>query len=195
MEKVRTFIAINLPDEVIAELEKVQHALRAQLAPDAVRWSQPPQMHLTLKFLGDIEVEKIGEVEAALRRACRNSAPFSLAVQHLGCFPNPRSPRVIWVGIGGDVGRLHKLQASIEREVAGIGEPAEARPFHPHLTLGRVKTTDRRVLRTIGQSIETTEVATLGPWAVQQVHLMRSQLSPKGAIYTSLAAIELAADL
>jgi len=191
MEKVRAFIAINLPPGIIAELEKLQKTLRAQCPSGSVRWSGPHQMHLTLRFLGEIEVRSVAEVETAMRHACQGIAPFSLTAQHLGCFPNRRHPSVIWAGISGDTERLQDLQTRLEQATASIGKPVEKRPFHPHLTLGRVKTTHHGEAREIGRIVEATAVAALGQWTVREVHLMRSELFPKGAIYTSLSSIQL----
>ncbi len=192
MEKVRTFVAINLSSEMKERLMDVQQRLRRSAPPETVRWVRPQGIHLTLKFLGEVPASQIPQITAALREACRVHTPFTFTVGGVGCFPNPRSPRVVWVGVEEESGALVALQKSVEKAMTQLGFPRESRPFHPHLTLGRtrkgLRNTDRRRL---GDAIATAGVGLLGEVSVDAVYLMRSDLRPSGAVYTALAEARL----
>ena len=193
-ETIRAFIAIPLPDPLLAELERVQRRLEREVPPRSVRWVRPEGIHLTLKFLGDTSTERIPEIQAALGAVGRNVPPFDFAVAELGCFPNPRRPRVVWVGIQEPTGRLAGLQDAVEEVVAPFGYPPEGRGFTPHLTLGRVqRRVDRRDLPRIGEVVTALEVGTLGEVSVDRFALIRSILKPTGAEYTALAEFALRA--
>jgi 2'-5' RNA ligase len=189
---IRAFIAIKLPTEVRADVERAQRELKSATRAGSVRWTPAEQIHLTLKFLGDVQTDSLTELEAALRRACAQIAPFELHAGGIGSFPDSQRPRVIWIGVGGAVEMLHHLQAAIARETERWGEPEE-RTFHPHLTLGRIKTTRRRELQELGALIQSAPASNLGSWRVTQVDLMRSELFPDGARHNCLAAVPLSA--
>ena len=192
MEQIRTFVAIELDDSIKAGLTELQKRLKAEAPPGAVRWVRPDGIHLTLKFLGNVPASRIKEITRAIAGACRGFGPLLLSVGGLGCFPNSRRPRVLWVGVEEPTGALAKLQRAIEEALAGLGFPPEGRSFHPHLTLGR---TQRRVssgdVRRLGQLVEETEIGQLGRMEAKAISLMRSDLKPTGAVYTRLAAIKL----
>jgi 2'-5' RNA ligase len=190
---IRAFIAIMLPDWMITEVETIQTSLRSRLERESllapVRWVRPQQVHLTLRFLGAIAPDTVHELEAALTRACQDTGAFQLHAEGLGCFPHTRNPRVIWLGLGGEVERLHQLQARIEREVGQLCEYSESGSFRPHLTLARVKTTNRQEARRVGSIIESTTIARLDSWPVQGITLMRSELSSRGSTYSELSTV------
>ena len=188
METVRAFIAIHLNEALQKELAAAQKSL--PLGP-AVRWTRPEQIHLTLKFLGEIPAESAEELAASLRRGCETLAPFSLRFDGLGCFPNHKKPRIVWVGLGGDLEALQELFRRVDYECVTLTGRSEDRPFTPHLTLGRVKDTHARELQRIGTALQTAKISLRGEWTVREVSLMRSELTPKGAIHTELAQIEL----
>jgi len=186
---LRAFIAIHIAPALLDELEKEQRRLKLE----GVRWTRRDQIHLTLKFLGDIPASAVGDLEAAIRRACQgvSEGPLHLTLEGLGCFPTPQRPSVVWVGVGGDVDALAALQAAIEKETAGLSEHGEKREFHPHLTIGRVRNVPFRELQRLGGQIQSAKLGTLGDWAATEVHLMQSQLLPEGAKHTSLASVGL----
>ncbi len=189
-ERIRTFIAIELPEEVRRGLARVQGELKRSHPP--VRWVSPEKIHVTLKFLGEIPAEQVETVCRVVAQVATSAAPFELEAAGAGVFPNLRRPRVIWVGVQGDLPALHALQASLERELARAGFPEEERPFSPHLTLGRVQ--DRATpaeARSLGQTVAGLEVPSLGRWRVEQVVVMRSDLRPEGPIYTPLRVLRL----
>jgi 2'-5' RNA ligase len=193
MEKIRTFVAIELPQEVITSLDELQADLRRRLQNMPIRWVKPQKIHLTLKFLGDVPADQIDAVAEALRAACVGVPPFEFELAGLGCFPTPRRPRVIWVGTEGDLTLLHQLRDAVEEHIAPLGYPTERRPFRPHLTLGRVKRASPGQARQIGAEITAAKVGTLAQVRVEEVSLMRSDLSPAGAKYTRLAVVRLQA--
>jgi 2'-5' RNA ligase len=187
MESVRTFIAIELDPDVRTQVSKLQSRLKDDVPPGFVRWVRPEGIHLTLKFLGDTPADKLDEIARALQTASASHAPFSLHIAGIGCFPNPRRPRVIWLGVDEPGGTLERLYKAVERALTPLGHPPERRPFSPHLTLGRVKrghsATD---LEALGEYVTRAKVS-IGQMEVTFVHLIRSDLRPTGAIYTSLA--------
>jgi 2'-5' RNA ligase len=191
-ETIRAFVAIPLPDPLLAQLERVQRRLEGDVPPRSVRWVRPDGIHLTLKFLGDTSTERIPEIRAALGAVGRNAPPFDFAVAELGCFPDPRRPRVVWVGVQEPTGRLAALQDAVEEVLAPFGYRPEGRGFTPHLTLGRVqRRVDRRDLPRIGEVVSAMGVGTLGEVSVDRFALIRSILKPTGAEYTALAEFPL----
>jgi 2'-5' RNA ligase len=191
-ESLRTFIAIELDESLRRALQSLQNRLKRQTPPGSVKWVAPEGIHLTLKFLGDTPAARVSEIVAAMRTACTGHGAFDLVVEGRGCFPNFRRPRVVWVAVRDRSQTIGSLQAAIEREVAPLGWPTEERAFTPHLTLGRVsKTADPRAITAVGQAVEQSVVEEIGAQRVSTVHLIRSDLRPTGAIYTSLAAVAL----
>ena len=187
-DKVRTFIAVLIPDAARQVLSESIRQLSG-LAPQGVRWVDPNGIHLTLRFLGDIPVERVEDVLAAQGVASGSREPFSLQLSGLGMFPNRDRPRVLWAGVSGDMDALRLLQEEVEAQLERVGFPKDRRPFAPHLTLGRIRDRISNVQRKSIAAV--TESAALGhaePWVVEESHLIRSTLTPQGAIYTSLGA-------
>ena len=192
MEKIRTFIAIELDESIKDSLTELQERLKGEAPRGSVRWVRPGGIHLTLKFLGDVPADQIGEIAEALQEGCQGFASFYLSCGGLGCFPNLKRPRVVWVGVQEETGTLARLKKSIEENVAPLGYPTEKRKFSPHLTLGRVqKRAGSGDLRQLGELIGALEIGMLGQMQVRSVNLMRSDLRSSGAVYTRLAEVEL----
>ena len=191
MEQIRSFIAIELPREIKLAIASLQDKLKAS-GGAPVRWVDPDNIHLTLKFLGDIDTGITGRIAAALEEAARGTHPFKVEVSGLGVFPNPRRVQVIWVGLTGELEKLGQLQKRIEDGLVPLGFPAEGRAFTPHLTLARVRDyagPDER--QKLGQLIEKTEFDAKYAIKVNTVQLMRSQLTREGPVYTRISTIEL----
>jgi 2'-5' RNA ligase len=191
MDEIRSFIAIELPDELRRVLSKLQAELKSGDQP-FIKWVDPNSIHLTLKFLGNIAFKKIEDVTKAMEKAAAGISPFTLEVKDLDVFPGPKRVRVVWVGLSGDIGELKKLQEKIEAEVSPLGFPTESREFTPHLTLARVRddaTPQER--EALGQLITNTKAAIDHSFRVESVNLMRSILSREGAVYSRIAAIPL----
>lgn len=194
METLRTFIAIVLPEPLLRQLAQVQRQLEKRAPPESVRWVNPEGIHLTLKFLGDTPVAKLESIRAALAAVASRSAPCTFTVGGLGCFPNARRPRVLWVGVQPVGGELAALQRAVEAAMKSLGFPPEDREFTPHLTLGRVR--DRVApadLARLGALISSAEVGTLGEVTARHFALIQSVLKPTGAEYTPLAEFSLGA--
>lgn len=187
---IRTFVAVNLPPEVTAAVERFQRELKDSLRSDWVRWTPPEQIHLTLKFLSNIAADSVPELEAALRRACASVPGFGLAAEGFGYFPEGTRPRILWVGVKGELDTLRTLVERVVAETQAWGE-REDRVFHPHLTIGRVKTSHPRELGALSDALRLVKPAGFGQWHATQVALMQSTLSPQGALHTQLAAIPL----
>ncbi len=191
MEQIRSFIAIELPDELRLELGRIEGQLKSGGQP-WIKWVNPNGIHLTLKFLGNISVEKTGEVTKAIEEAARGIPPFPLEIHELGVFPNLKRVQVVWVGLGGEVDKLSQLQKRIDANLSQLGFAPESRPFTPHLTLARVR--DRVSLdeqQRLGQLIADTRLGIAFTFRVDAVSLMRSQLTREGAIYNRVSLVRL----
>ncbi len=189
-ETLRLFVAIDLPPEVKRLLGELQAQLRQHT--DAVRWSDPAGTHLTLKFLGSVPAPRVDAIVAALRSAAGPLGSFQLQTGALGVFPNPRRPRVIWLGVGGELQALHQLQSAVEQEIAPLGFPTEERAFSPHLTLGRSpKDPSPAAFAAMRHAVEQTKVLRTVGWQVAEAVLMRSELLPGGARYTPVEHVRL----
>jgi 2'-5' RNA ligase len=187
MSTLRTFVAVELDEELKGNLAHLQSRLRERVAPRSVRWVRPEGIHLTLKFLGDTPLAQIEKVKAALAQAAREVQPFAFTVEGLGCFPNPRRPRVVWVGLHEPSGALHRLREAVEAYVAPLGFPTERRAFHPHLTLGRVqRRASKSEVREIGEVVTGSNIGLVDEMAVAVVSYIKSDLKPSGAVYTTL---------
>ena len=147
-------------------------------------------MHLTLKFLGNLEAGQPPVLAAALQEHVHGLKPLRLSARGWGCFPSPQRPSVIWAGLAGELDALRALQAVVERACAGFGSHSEDRAFHPHLTIGRVKAFGPAGRR-IGERVRSEPSDDLGEWEVDRISLIRSRLSSQGSIYSSLAEIAL----
>ncbi len=193
MDAIRAFIAIELPESILTELDNIEARLKPQMPHDTIRWVKADSIHLTLKFLGQVPSDQLGLITSSLRAAASLHASFTLEVKGAGCFPNVHRPRVVWVGVQEDEHRLHALQRAVENAIAPLGYPTEIRDFTPHLTLGRlardVRPTDQK---RIGEVVEAAKVGSLGKWEVRQVALIKSDLKPSGAEYTVLMHAPLA---
>jgi 2'-5' RNA ligase len=193
MPNLRTFIAIELDQGLKDSLSRLEAELRERLSPRSVRWVRADGIHLTLKFLGDTPAEKVQAVQEALSLAAADVGPFSFSVGHLGCFPNPRRPRVVWVGLSEPTGVLARLRNAVEAHVAPLGFPTERRAFEPHLTLGRVQRyASRSEIREIGEVVETATTGPIGEMTATMVSYIKSDLRPGGAVYTTLFEAKLA---
>lgn len=192
---MRTFIAIDLPDELKQPIESLQSQIRAALQPlgyeQHLNWTDPAKLHLTLRFLGETDEEQQKQMTAALAPIAADQAPFHLHLARLGAFPNWPRMRVLWTAVGGDLAELKQLQAAIEQIAQDCGFEAEGKPYTPHITLARVlrnvSTGDvRRMGRFLNTWAQETGDRQWGAWTVHELIHMRSQLRPSGAVYTPL---------
>ena len=189
---MRTFISADIPDDAREGLASFLAQLRT-IDLEKLRWVQPEAMHLTLKFLGEIDQDKVGPVLAAMKESCDGASPFALSTGGLGCFPNRRSPQVIWLGLEGDMEALGLLQAMLDGELLNTaGLPLEVRPFSPHLTLARVRRgASEAERRQIWERVEATPPPEPIAWQVSQLTLVHSTLLPQGPQYRTLGSAPL----
>jgi len=184
---MRLFISIELPDEIKQGIARVQEELRK--AGANAGWTRPEGIHLTLTFLGETPEEKVQEVMAALTGAAKGSGSLKLEVAGAGAFPSAKNPRVLWVGVTGDTGRLASLQAAVEDVMEKAGFEREARKFSPHLTLARIKfPRPRDNWQKIIDSIRDIQ---LGRLEAGHISVMKSELKRDGAVYTEVGRVEL----
>ena len=191
MEQVRSFIAIELPDELKRGLTQLQARLKLDKQP-GVKWVEPYSIHLTLKFLGSVPIDRIGDITGAIEEAAQGIPPFHLEVGNLGVFPNLRRVQVAWVGISGQLDKLGQLQQGIESNLARLGFAPESRPFTPHLTLARLRQqVSQEERQRFGQLIVGTKFEVVYAIEVDAISLMRSQLTREGAIYSRISSVGL----
>ncbi len=187
MELVRSFIAIELPEPVKKQLREIQSQLKLDRNP-SVKKVDPAGIHLTLKFLGSVYVEKLEAITAAIQKAAEDIPPFQLQLKGLGAFPNLRRVEVIWVGLVGDLEIARRLQEEIELNLIPLNFTPEEREFTPHLTLARVRNgTPFPERQGLGERIASTIFEAGEPFRVDSINLMKSQLTRQGAIYSRLA--------
>ncbi|MCS7286387.1 MAG: RNA 2',3'-cyclic phosphodiesterase [Anaerolineae bacterium] len=192
MEMIRTFVAIELDEEALEWLKRVQERLKTELPQGIVRWVDPKGIHLTLKFLGEIPANKVKAVEEVLKEVSHRHRPFYFDYGGLGCFPSSSHPNVVWVGVEEKTGALLALQQDVERSLLKLGFRPEDRPFSPHLTLGRVsKGASSAERKRLGEYIKAGKVGSGGKVLVKAISLMKSDLRPSGAVYTRLALFPL----
>ncbi len=186
---IRAFIAIELPQGVREALARLSRDLRSAAGTRAVRWVPAENVHLTLRFLGEVPEKMVPDIGSMLDRVSGVTAPFEMAIGGLGCFPNERRPRVVWVGVEEGSGALEGLARRVEAGVVELGFKPEARPFRPHLTLGRVRRgAAPRDLKSLTRALERVDAESLPVAHIEAIHLFKSELRPDGAHYTRLVS-------
>ena len=199
---IRVFLAVELSQELRAELAIVQQELKRSIEPELKRgtrisWAQPASIHLTLKFLGDMDEQVIDPLLVAVEEAIGSRLAVTVPLERLGVFPRPQSPRVLWVGPsenwerGAEAKRVAEIHGAIEQACEGLRFLRETRPFSPHLTLARIKVGERQVGVALAKGGVLDRPLSLGPLAVESVVLMKSELKPTGSVYTKLWAVRL----
>jgi RNA 2',3'-cyclic 3'-phosphodiesterase len=184
MDKIRTFVAVELAPEIRARALELVDLLRP-IGGDA-RWVEPHNMHLTLKFLGDVRQDAVADVCRVVRKAAAEFAPFEIALGGAGAFPDVRHPRTLWIGVRRGQPELVRLQTAVERVLAKRGFRKEHREFHPHLTIGRLRESGPAMTE-LGQRILTHADFVAGSSTVREVVVFASHLSPAGPTYEPLA--------
>ncbi len=186
MGLLRAFIAIELPQHIQDAIERQTARLRQTLGNDLIRWVPAQNMHLTLKFLGDIAASHVDFLKQMIAREAETHPQFDLQIGGLGSYPTSKRPRVLWVGLHAPAD-LASLQKSIEAGASRLGYEQEERPFSPHLTLGRVRQNlSPAELPKIRAALDNIQLGNIGTARVDSVQLIRSDLQPSGSIYTRL---------
>jgi 2'-5' RNA ligase len=192
LDPIRAFIAIDLPEDVRRELGRRIEHLQNGMPGLPVRWVRPGGIHLTLRFLGDTQPEQVSEMQQGLTELGAANPGFTLIIGGLGCFPNSRRPRVIWVGVEEKTGALDQLQRGVEGLCRKLGFPPDRRSFSAHLTLGRVRQGgEARTGDEFGRFVEADQGDMLGQVLVEEMVLFQSELKPDGAVYRRLATARL----
>jgi RNA 2',3'-cyclic 3'-phosphodiesterase len=184
---MRLFIATPIPEPVRAAVLEWQRPLRRLIPGPGLRWANPDQMHVTLRFLGEVEEGLLAELRLRLEEACRGFAAFPLRVQGAGFFPGETRPRVFWVGLRSTLNELERLQTSVDAAVGAYAEKQEDRAFHPHLTLARVTRLSPAETRLLVERARALGDTVLGEWTADAVQLMHSELRPEGSRHTCLS--------
>jgi 2'-5' RNA ligase len=194
---IRTFLAVELGDELRNQITLIQHDLKQRLGRESLKdikitWVQPPSIHLTMKFLGDTDELLIEPLHEAVKRAMTGHGAVHMPIERLGVFPRLQEPRVLWVGPseqweqGDESKRLATLHGAVEDCCRSFGFASEGRPLSPHLTLARVKAGGRHVGQALAESGVMDRPISLGLLVAESIVLMRSELRPTGSVYTKL---------
>src|SRR5512146_1221454 len=186
MGLLRAFLASELPTPLQDAIYTASAVFRSLLRACVVRWVPAHSVHLTLKFLGDVSPSSLDLIKQMLVAEAAQFSAFDVQVQDLGCYPNPRRPRVLWVGLNAPP-ELASLQRAIEAAAARLGYESEEREFSPHLTIGRVRQNASATdLHNIRAALDEIRIGWLGTARVDAIHLFKSELRPEGSVYTRL---------
>ena len=199
---IRTFLAVELSPELRAALATLQQEVKRTLEPEMkgatrISWVQPGSLHLTIKFIGDMDEQLIDPFRVALEQTLGSHSSVDVPLERLGAFPRPYSPRVLWVGPsemwerGTEAGRIAEIHGAIEQTCEGLGFLRETRPFSPHLTLARIRVGERQVGAALARSGVLDRPLAIGTLVMGSVALMRSELKPTGSVYTKLWVVGL----
>jgi 2'-5' RNA ligase len=199
---IRAFLAVELSQELRAELALVQQELKQKIEPELKRdtrisWVQPAKIHLTIKFLGDVNEQIIDPLLGAMEQAIGSQTVVNVPLQRLGAFPRPHSPRVLWIGPsenwerGAEGKRIAEIHGAIEQACEGLNFLRETKPFSPHLTLARIKAGERHVGVALAKGGVLDRPLSLGSLAMESVVLMKSELKPTGSVYTKLWEVKI----
>lgn len=193
-QNMRLFVACEVPEDVKTAVEAVTAELRGY-SDDSVRWVHPDGVHLTLKFLGEVPQKKLPAIKIALQEAVIRHSPFNLEFSNIGTFGGREGLRIMWMSIAGDILRLEALARDVNLALGVVGFEPERRPFRPHLTLGRVRdhiaTRERAGIEVAVGKVDVPQIM----WRTSQISLMRSRLTPRGALYETVSTFPLKAPL
>jgi len=190
-ENLRLFVAVTVPEGVKDAVMKAQDALRRVTPEGHVRWSRRDQLHLTLRFLGNVEAEQVGALTEALQRCSQGFPPLHLRAEAIGFFPDARRPRVAWVGVEDAPGQLRRLQSAVQAATAPFTTEKPEEHFAGHVTLGRFKGLQRPDADALVAAAKQAAQRPFGQWVATEIEIIQSELSPKGAQYTTLAELGL----
>ena len=190
MEYVRSFIAIDLPENIRSELRRLQEHFKKSF--HRFKWVSVTSIHLTLKFLGNVTYGQLDPIKKELQKIAEEQPAFRLSLRETGLFPDMRRPRVVWVGLGDDIKALSQLQLSIDSALTPLGFVPEKRDFTPHLTLARIpEGLKSPEPGSFGKQWASVQINTNLNFMATSVNLMKSTLRPAGAIYDVLASFYL----
>ncbi len=184
---MRVFIALPVPELVKQQILLAQEELRRALPKASASWTRPEQWHLTLKFLGNVEADRIAALTAAVRTVCESAAPLKLRAAAMGCFPDGRKPRVVWVGVRDEDNRLAGLAKAMQGATAAFTTEKAEGHFTGHITIARMKYLPRAAAEILAQFRQGMEHRVFGDWTAEAVAVMRSELAAGGARHSCVA--------
>jgi 2'-5' RNA ligase len=191
MTMMRCFLAVELPPLLQEAIRAATLEIRHDLGAEIVKWIPVPNIHLTLKFLGDTAPTSLSQIEAALQAEVPQYRPFDVELHGIGAFPGPKRARVLWIGLDAPAA-LASLQRELDVATRRLGYGSEERGFSPHLTIGRVRQNASSVdLQKIRDALESTQVGRIGTLPIEAVHLYKSELFPSGSVYSQLTTVRL----
>jgi 2'-5' RNA ligase len=194
LKHLRLFCAVELPPDARARAAAHVARLRAGASPHLkVSWEREDKLHVTLKFFGDVAPASSDQLTRAVARVAARVAPFELRLEGCGVFPSRSRPHVLWLGIGDDGAQSNALQSELENECARENFPRDLRPFHPHVTVARLRATSHDA-RTLAKLHAETEFEPLS-FRVGEIVLMQSEFAASGSIYTARSRHELKGDI
>ncbi len=188
-EKWRLFVAFALPESVKTALEAVQAELASAVSRESVRWTRPDQLHLTLKFLGNVEPNLVPALTEAVARVCHGFQPLRLRVQGIGFFPSIGPPRVAWAGADDANGNLTELQAALEMAVGDFTHERSEGSFTGHITLGRIRKLHRSQVASVFDTAERMQKRFFGEWTADGIELIRSEPTSTGSSHSTIAVV------
>jgi 2'-5' RNA ligase len=181
--EIRSFLAFELPTDIKNTVDRVAGEVRRTSLN--VRWVKVENIHLTVVFLGNVKVQEVEAIGKAAEEICTRYGPFDISLGGMGCFPNTRNPRVLWLGVEGDLERLSSFRDALQENLQPFGFKAEKRPFSPHLTLGRFKKQGKPDGR-LHEILSAHKDLTTAICSLNELILFKSDLNPGGAVYTKM---------
>lgn len=183
---MRTFIAFNFSPEINEKIAEIIKYLKTQTPDNALKWVAPQNLHMTIKFLGEVPEENIQKVKDIISASLKGISAFEIAVEGMGMYPNTHQPRVIWLGIKGSE-PLRNIHKTLDSALQTAAIPPDKRGLSPHLTIARIRrNTDKLTVQGIGKTLSQFKIDFLGKCTINEIVLYQSVLTPKGPIYTSL---------
>ena len=181
--EIRSFLAFELPEGIKKILVRISGEVRHS-GLDA-RWVKAENIHLTIVFMGHIKTDDIGRLGEEVRNICSGYGPFNMAIKGVGCFPNRQRPRVLWIGVDGDIGQMSRFRDDLQKPLKAFGIKEERRQFKPHLTLARFRST-RKIGSPLEEILRVYEALESPYETLSELSLFKSELKPEGAVYTKL---------
>jgi len=183
--EIRSFLAFELPLDIKREVARVSAEVRASIR--GMKWVKVENIHLTVVFTGNIKTEEIKLIGEAIQKVCLKYSPFDIRLKGMGVFPNRRKPRVLWLGLDGDVNRMSLFRDDLQNRLKSFGIKEEKRKFNPHLTLGRFRKPNKRDFPFDELMLKYGDL-TSPVCSIHELVLFKSDLKPGGAVYTKLEA-------
>ena len=181
--KIRSFLAFELPSEIKKIVARVSGELRQSTLN--ARWVKVDNIHLTVVFMGSVETEDITAIAQGVQEVCQTFGPFDMSLKGIGCFPNRRTPRVLWLGLDGELERMSDFRDALQGHLTGFGIKEEKRKFKPHLTLARFRKPKKMDVKE-DQLLSKYEDISSSVCSLKELILFKSDLKPTGAVYTKL---------